>query len=420
MPTERVLLLLPTTSYKAHDFLAAARRLGVEVVVGTDRAQALERQAGETSLAVDLARPEKAAARIAELASRRPFAAVLGVDDETTLVASLAARRLGLPHNPPEAVADTRDKLRFRRRLDGAGLRQPRAAAFPRDADPCAIAGSVPYPCVLKPTFLSASRGVIRADEPESFAVAFRRLARLLEEPGVRVRGGAAADTILVEEYVPGAELALEGLLRDGNLEVLRLFDKPDPLEGPYFEETLYISPARVQEEVRSAVIEAIQDAVTAVGLRQGPLHAEVRLSPTGPVVLEMAPRTIGGLCGRAVRFADDASLEQIVLCHALGRPLDLRAASRAAGVLMLPIPGPGVLRRVDGLQAARALPGVREVTVSIARDSEVVPLPEGNRYLGFVIADGDAPDSVEATLRLAHRQLDVVIEPPAATGAAE
>lgn len=409
----RVLLLFPTSTYKAHDFLEAGRRLGAEVVVASDRRQALAGEAAGTTLTLDLGDPQAAARAISALHAEAPYGAILGVDDDTALVAAAAAAAVGLPHNPPEAVRAAGDKELFRARQLAAGLPCPRAMTVPLDADPELLACGTEYPCVLKPTFLAASRGVIRADSPAAFVAAFARLRALLRRPEVRARGGAAAGRILVEEYVDGAELALEALLHDGALVPLRLFDKPDPLVGPYFEETLYVAPARIPARERRAVLGAVSANVAALGLTHGPVHAEIRLPPAGaPIVLEIAPRTIGGLCGRCLRFAGGISFAEVVLRHALGEPVPPAAETPATGVMMIPIPRRGILRAVEGIERAAAMPRIRGVTLSARLGHEIVPLPEGNRYLGFVFADGDEPDGVEAALRAACAELEIRIEP--------
>lgn len=410
----RVLLLLSTRTYRAKAFLEAARRLGVAVVVGSERQQALARQAPHTTLTLDFRHPERAAEQIAAFAATRPLAAVVGVDDDTTLVAALAAEALGLPHNPVEAVRASRDKYVARQRFAAGGLPSPRFALVPLSADATVAAREAPYPCVLKPVALAASRGVIRADDPGEFGQAFRRIAAMLAADGSR------QTHLLVESFIPGPEVALEGLLRDGTLHVLALFDKPDPLDGPYFEETLYVTPSRLPAATQAAIAATAGRAAATLGLRDGPLHAELRLGDGGPYVLEVAARSIGGLCSNALRFGTGLSLEEVILRHALaahaGAPDAeglLRRERQAAGAMMLPIPRAGTLQAVRGRAEALAVPGVEEVTITIALGQPVVPLPEGDRYLGFVFARAATPAAVEAALREAHRRLGFVITAP-------
>jgi len=339
-------------------------------------------------------------------------------------VAARAAVLLGLPHNPPEAARAARRKDLMRARLHAAGVRSPRhrlvsCRPSPDDSALAALAGGQDYPCVLKPTFLAASRGVIRADDPAAFAVAFRRIEALLRRDDVIERGDdEALGRILVEEYVAGDEVALEGLLHDGRLRVLALFDKPDPLEGPFFEETLYITPSRRRPDEQRAIVAAVGAAARALGLREGPVHAEARIDTQGPSIIEVAARSIGGLCARALRFGAGISLEELLIRHALGHDVEaLERERRAAGVMMLPIPRAGVLVAVDGAAAARAVPGIENLVVSATIGQPVEPLPEGHAYLGFLFARGDEPGAVEAALRDAHRRLSIVIEPATAAG---
>lgn len=417
----RLLLLVPTQSYRGDDFQAAARRLGVPVVVGTDRCHRIEDAFGPSAglLSLDYRKPEDAAEEIAREAAREPIAGVIPVDDGTAVIAALAAERLGLPRNPPAAARRTANKLAQREALREAGLPVPWFRAFPLGAGPDGPSGEVPYPCVLKPLGLSGSRGVIRADDPETFGYAWHRIAAILGTARAdrKARPDGEGSRILVEGFVPGSEVALEGILRGGRLEVLALFDKPDPLDGPFFEETIYVTPSRHPPALQERVVEAIAAGAGALGLREGPIHAEARLGPDGPVILEVAARTIGGLCSRALRFGAGASLEEVVVAHAVGLPVNsIRREALASGVMMLPIPRRGVLHGVSGLEAARSEPGVEDVVITAPEGREVVPLPEGDAYLGFLFARGDTPDAVEAALRAAHRRLAFDIRTPLPT----
>ncbi len=399
----RVLLLLPTATYRAEDFLAAAEAVGAEVVVASERRQALGGAMGDRALRVDLRRPERAAEAVVRLAERIGLDAVVAVDDGGVATAALAGERLGLPHNPPVAAAATRDKAAMRRAFGAAGIPQPGFRVLRPGDD----AGAVDLPAVLKPVALSASRGVIRADDPAAARAAAARLRAILADAGEDPDG-----PILVETYEPGSEVAVEALLRGGELEVLAVFDKPDPLEGPYFEETIYVTPSRLGPERLRRVEETAAAAAAALGLREGPVHAELRVAGDRIRMLELAARSIGGLCSRALRFGAGISLEEVILRHALGLPLGDHAREGAAsGVMMLPIRRAGTLREVRGLDAARAVPGVSGVRITIAPGRPVVPLPEGDRYLGFAFARGGTPEEVEAALRAADAALDVVLD---------
>ena len=400
------------------DFARAAARLGVSVVLGSDRCHRIEETFGaaEHLLSLDYRHPEKAAEQIARAASLRPLRSVVPTDEGTAVIAALAAERLGLPRNAPEAARRTANKLAMRQALREAGVPVPRFQAFELEGGPEGPSREVGYPCVLKPLALSASRGVIRADGPAPFAEAWRRIERILRDARAERRplDELAQRTLLVESFVPGAEVALEGLLRQGRLEVLALFDKPDPLDGPFFEETLYVTPSRHPGETQRAAAEVAARAAAALGLAEGPVHAELRLGPEGPVVLEVAARTIGGLCARSLRFGAGISLEEIVVAHAMGLPIpSLSREGAASGVMMLPIPGRGVLHEVRGVESARAVGGIEDVVVTAPLGREVVPLPEGDAYLGFVFARAETPQAVEEALRAAHRCLSFDVRAP-------
>ena len=404
----RVLLLMGARTYRAKAFMTAARRLGVDVVVGSDERGPLSRRTNGAQIGLDLGRPARSAAKIVQLAEERPFDAIVNVDDATTVVAAQAATRLGLVSNTVDAARITRDKYLGRRALRQAGLPCPAFRRIAVDANVETEARRAPYPCVLKPVAQSASRGVIRANDPAEFVIAFQRIAQMLADDGQGQR------QIVVESFIPGPEVALEGLLDRGTLRVLALFDKPDPLDGPFFEETIYVTPSRHPEATQQAIVETVERASAAFGLRHGPIHAELRLSPAGPVILEVAARSIGGLCSNALRFGVDMSLEELILRHATDLEVPTYDREQAAsGAMMLPIPRGGVLRRIVGQEAALAVPGVESLEIAIAIGQEVVPLPEGDRYLGFLFARGATPEAVEAALREAHRQLTFQIVAP-------
>ena len=413
-----LLLLVPTTSYRLDDFREAARRLGVPLVVGSDLCHRVEEmfEPREDQVSLDYRRPERAAARIAALSRERPVRGIVPASDATAVIAALAAERLGLPHNPPAAARRAANKHSTRVAFAAAGLPTPRFQLHEVGDDPERAAAEAPYPCVLKPLIFSASRGVIRADDPASFVAAWRRIVRLLEwtRPERRAREEGAAERLLVESFVPGPEVAVEGLLRGGRPEILALFDKPDPLDGPFFEETIYVTPSRKPADVQAAIVEATTAACRALGLSEGPIHAELRLPPPGPLVLEVAARSIGGLCSRALRFGAGLTLEEVLVAHAMGLPLDaLRREARASGVMMIPIPRRGVLHGVVGIEAARAVPHVEDVVITAPEGREIEPLPEGDSYLGFLFARADRPEEVEAALRAAHARLRIDVREP-------
>src|SRR5437899_672004 len=408
----RLLLLLPTTTYRAEAFLDAARKLKLEVVVGSKSAAMREDLGDAAFLPLNMHDWDEAVRSVVEFARAAPIDIVVGVDDHTAVVAAAVSAALGLPHNPVTAVAAARNKHRMRELLHAQGVPVPRFALFSVDDDPATVAEKIAFPCVVKPISLSASCGVIRANNCDEFVAAFRRVAALLEKLGTETVG-EGADKILVEDFVPGLEVALEGLLTDGELRVLALFDKPDPLDGPFFEETIYVTPSRLPEAVQREIASCAARAARALGLREGPVHGELRVNDRGVWVIEIAARSIGGRCSRTLRFAADMSLEEVILRHNLrmGIP-SLAREGRAAGVMMVPIPRAGMLEEVRGREEALAVPGIEDLEITAQPGDELVPLPEGTRYLGFLIARGKTPEAVEIALRDAHRQLEFIITP--------
>jgi biotin carboxylase len=402
----RLLLLLPTTTYRTEAFIDAATRLGVELVCASERPSTLEGLSPNSLVTLDFADPLGSAETIARFAHSRPIDAVVGVDDLTTVTAAAIGQRLGMKANALPAVSAARDKHAMRRCLAEAGVPVPRFRLVELANDPASAARKTKYPCVLKPLMLSASRGVIRANDPGEFVAAFERIAAILARPDAAPPAGARR-ALLVEEFVPGCEIALEGLLVGGSLHVLAIFDKPDPLDGPFFEETIYVTPSRLPAATQSRVAAVTRDACSALGLTEGPIHAELRVNDRGPFVLEVAARSIGGLCARTLTFGTGLSLEELILGHALGRPLEsLERERRAAGVMMIPIPRAGRLVSVSGAEAARAVEAIEDVVITMHPGQEVIPLPEGWQYLGFIFARAETPSAVEGALREAHARL--------------
>jgi biotin carboxylase len=410
----RVLLLGTTTGYQTRSFGEAAEKLGVRLVFATDRCDQIEDPWWDQAIPIRFHDEERSVQAIVDAVNGNAPAGVLTVGDRPTLVAARAAQALGLPGNPPDAACASRNKLASRRALAAAGLPTPWFQPVPSDRDPRQISADISYPCVVKPLALSGSRGVIRANDAEEFVAAFNRLRTLLQATDVRVERDAAHDAIMIESFVPGREFSLEGLLTGGLLRTLALFDKPDPLDGPFFEETIYVTPSTAPLAQQQRIEDAIAAAARALGLRHGPVHAECRVNDEGVFVLEVASRPIGGLCSRALRFTApghspgaDIALEELLLRHAVGEDVSAyRREPRASGVMMIPIPRRGIYRDVDGVDEARAVPGIEDIQITAKADQLLVPLPEGKSYLGFIFARGDRPQAVEAALREAHARL--------------
>jgi biotin carboxylase len=408
----RVLLLLPTTTYRTKAFLDAALKLGVDITAASEKPSTLENKNPAGLITLNFFEPEIAERDAARFAEQYPVDAVIPVDEDTAVVAARLARRIGLTHNSVEAAQAAKNKRLMRERLARAGVRVPRHWSFSLDEDPHEVAALVSYPCVIKPVFLSTSRGVMRVDNPEQLAGAVSRLERILSLPLVARRGGASAREAIVEEFVAGFEVAVEGLVTNGDFRALAIFDKPDPLDGPFFEETIYVTPSRLSAEVQREIIETTRAAVRALGLTGGTVHAELRAGERGPWVIEVAARSIGGLCSRALRFGDGMSLEELIIRHALGEDVSSIERERlSAGVMMIPIPRVGTLKEVTGCDEAKRVMQVEDVIITAHISQEIVPPPEGASYLGFIFARASSPDIVEAALREAHRRIEFIIE---------
>jgi len=408
---KRVLILAAKTGYQTQVFTEAAGRIGFEAVLATDRCHVLEDPWGDNAIPVRFEDPESAATHLAATAS--PLDGIVAVGDRPTLIAALTAERLALPFHPPDAVIAARNKFAARERFRAASLLIPEYIRLPLDANINASAEKASYPCVLKPLGLSGSRGVIRANDPLEFAAAFRRIRALLDTSEIRRLRDDGDQYIQVERFIPGNEFAVEGMVTQGQLQVLAIFDKPDPLNGPFFEETIYVTPSRQTERVQRLIIETVTRAVAALGLLHGPVHAELRVNGEGAWMLEVAARPIGGLCARSLRFAGGATLEELILRHAVSEDVSgCRRESAASGVMMIPIPKDGLYAGVSGDEVASETPGCPEIVITAKRGQKLLRLPEGNSYLGFIFSRGTTPESVDASLRLAHQRLRFEIQP--------
>jgi len=410
----RLLLLASKAGYQMRSFVEAAKRLGVDVTIGSDRCHQLDDPWSDGAVPLHFEQPEQAAQRLAEAVRTTPVRAILALGDRQTVTAAYAARILGLRYNSPESVENCRSKLRQREVLRDAGLPVPEFFSFPLTEPLDTVLPRVSFPSVLKPLRLAASQGVIRANDAPEFATAVERIRHLLSSPEVQTTREPELDRVLVERYIPGAEVALEGLLEQGTLRVLALFDKPDPLEGPYFEESIYVTPSRLPTEMQTRIFDCAARTVRALGLSEGPLHAEFRVNDGGPWVLEAAPRPIGGLCSRTLRFGPDRIfLEELLVGHAMGLAgVEMPRESLATGVMMIPVPRSGVFEGAEGVERAAATPGVDEVQITARLHDFIAAWPEGSTYLGFIFARGGTPAEVEAALRRAHGALRFAITP--------
>jgi biotin carboxylase len=417
----RVLLVATTTGYQIRSFGEAAERLGVRLVFASDRCDQLEDPWWDQAIPVRFHDDARSVDAMVRAWGDRPPDGILAVGDRPVVLAAEVARAFGLPGHPPAAAAVSRNKLLTRHALRAAGLPTPWFEPVPIDADIAGLARRLQYPAVVKPLALSGSRGVMRVDDAPGCLAAIDRLRRLLQSPDVQVERDAAHDQALVEAFIPGVEYAVEGLLDRGRLRVLAIFDKPDPLDGPFFEETIYLTPSAAPDDMQARITDAVDAAARAMGLHHGPIHAECRVNRSGVYVLEIAARPIGGLCSRALRFERagesrglqaSVSLEELLLRYAIGEDVSAYTRERtAAGVMMIPIPRRGIYRRTDGIEAARAVSGVEDVRITTKPDARVVPLPEARSYLGFIFARAEAPAAVECALRASAARLEFVID---------
>jgi hypothetical protein len=415
---KRLFLFTAKLGYQTRSFEDAARKLGAQLVYVTDRCHQLQDPWGDQAIAVHFETPEVAAYTVMESLRGQHVTGLIALGDRPVVAAAYAARGLGILHNHPAAVEACRSKLRMREVFRDAGLPTPWFRTLPMDPPPEPALLGISYPCVLKPLSLSASQGVVRANNREEFLAAASRIRRLLESPEIRATREPNLDKMLVEGYIPGREVAVEGLLTGGSLRILAIFDKPDPLEGPYFEETIYVTPPRLPDATRRAIEDCSRNCVRALGLSHGPVHAEFRVNENGIWPLEVAPRPIGGLCARALRFSFPAEsgpigLEELLLRHALELPgADSPREPLASGVLMIPVPKSGILESVAGEEAARSTPGITELMITARLHDYIAAWPEGSSYLGFLFARGETPEEVEQAIRMAHEKLSFAITP--------
>jgi biotin carboxylase len=381
--------------------------MGLDILLGSRGQHSLTAEVHQ-GLHLDLEHTGTAVRQILEVAARTPFAGILGSDDSTVEIAAHAAGQLGLPHNPPAAARLSRRKDLARAHLSLAGCPVPLHSLVNLGKPLQPQTAGLPWPCVLKPLNLSASRGVIRADTPQAFIVACERIGRIIADNSDEFE----RTHLLAEAYIDGVEVAYEGYLHNGRLTTLALFDKPDPLVGPFFEETIYVTPSRLAETTQAHIEARVTEACAAYGLTTGPVHAELRVNRQDAWILEVASRTIGGDCARTLDSGEELNLETLTIALAIDRPVSARKPAGARGVMMLPIREGGLLRRVEGINAASRVPGIEKVDIIIREGQELVPLPEGNQYPGYLFARADTPQQVVSALRAAHARLNFVVAP--------
>lgn len=397
-------LVVPSEAYRIDDWMQAARRLGVEIALATDAHHSLAEDMGAHMIPVDLDDPEGSALRIA--ASNLPIRAIIPIDDRGVTMAARAAALRRIAHNSVDAADATRNKGYMRRRLHGV-VDQPSFMILEEDQTG-REALPVGLPAVVKPASLAGSAGVIRVDEPGRMDGTVARVRAIAMD-----QGASSKEAVLVESYIPGVEVAVEGMVTDSEWETLAVFDKPDPLEGPYFPETHYVTPSRLQQEVLERVEETCARASRSLGIVRGPVHVELRVNRHRVVLLEIASRPIGGLCGRSLTFGlSGASLEELLLRNAMGLKVrGTRLFPGASGVSMIPVPAAGVFAGMEGTAEALEVDHITGIEVNRIIGRRVVPLPDESTYLGFVFARAPTPGEVETALRTASKVLQVRIE---------
>ncbi len=405
--TRRLLIIAPPGSYRLAPYLKAAKKLNLTALIASVSEYSLLPRGCE-GIHINLNKPDQALKDILQLAKDKPFIGILGTDDTTIELASHVAAQLNLPHNPASATRLTQRKDLARDFLSKAGANIPWHKKIHIQDDIYAL-DDIPYPIVVKPLNLSGSRGVIRADSALELKQAIEKITPIIQD----TYDNEAKEFVLIEQYIAGVEIALEGLLHDNEMSTLAVFDKPDPLEGPYFEETYYITPSRLPFISLLSCQQEVLKSCQALGLITGPIHAELRIDENGkPWILEVAARTIGGDCGQSLKPSTKYSLEELVISYAIGEPIKPEPQQRSAGVLMIPVPKAGILKRVEGLTEARKVANITALTIDIPIGNEVHCLPESSSYLGFIFADADSPEEAEKALRQAHQHLTFVINP--------
>jgi len=398
-----IVLIANPNTYRGKSFALAADRLDLHILWAIDIPEKLASE-WNMSLSVDLSNHDESVATIVDLADTNHVISILAIDDSATLIAADACKLLGLPHNSPSAAIAARDKFVMRQSLLSGKVLSPKFMSFQHNANPEEITKQIHYPCVLKPLLLNGSRGVIRANNPAEFKTAWHCIRNILSN--------SVGTQIMVEDYIPGNEVAVEALITDKGIKILAIFDKPDPLIGPFFEETIYVTPSRLPQEAQLEIETTLISAAKALGLRFGPIHAEFRINERGVWPIEIAGRTIGGLCSNILSFGSGLSLEELVLLQASGSNIEKFAADdRSKGVMMIPIPKRGILRKITGIEQAESIAAIDKIEITAKLNYPLTPLPEGDGYLGFIFAYGETPSAVENSLRQSHSLLQFQIK---------
>ena len=410
--SQRVLILLAKTTYRAKSFMEAGRKLGLEISVGSNHQQSLSELVPGSSLLLDPDDIITSVKGIVEFNSRYELSGVVAAEDDFAILAAAAAETIGLVQHSLKGVSAVRNKGSMRERLAGKEGHAIWFQSCDLSEDINSILETTRFPCVVKPVSLSGSRGVTRCNNSEEFMIAWTRLKKILASEGLGKGSDESLGEVVIEEYLEGREVAVEGIMDEGRLMLIGILDKPDPMEGPFFEETILITPSRLSALLQNKLMERTEQIAVSLGLENGPIHAEFRVKREEINLLEIAPRSIGGYCSRIFRFQPESTLEELILRHSLGRQVDhYRSQGGSEGVFMLPVPKEGKLHNVFGIEEARSVKGIKDVEITLPTGAQVLPLPDGNQYLGFLFAKGKNPEFVESALREAFSILSVEIQ---------
>ena len=412
MENSAVILIIPSASYRTGPFMNAIKKLDLKVLVISDKSQVFSGKYPDNLIIINFNHWKDKSVEISKWAKNNGLKAVIGVDEESIVLAANLSNFLNVDHNSIESVLLTKNKYLMRTELIKTGLCSPWFKIFSIYESSNKIINEISFPCVIKPTFLSGSRGVMRVNTKKELSEGIKTLNELLSLDELRKRGGKQSDYIMIEEYIPGKEVAIEGIVSEGKLTMLAIFDKPELLEGPTFEETIIVTPSVLTKKIQYSLLETLQVVVKALGIVKGPVHAEARINRNGNYILECASRSIGGLCSKVLEFQGGISLEELILRSYLGRNIEKsKLIGNARGVMMMPTEKKGILKEIGGVKDALVVKGVTDLQITVKPGEKLQPLPKGDRYLGFIFAGGNNQEFVINALKNAWSKIEIVLE---------
>ena len=412
MGNSAVILIIPSASYRTGPFMNAIKKLDLKVLVISDKSQVFSGKYPDNLIIINFNHWKDKSVEISKWAKNNGLKAVIGVDEESIVLAANLSNFLNVDHNSIESVLLTKNKYLMRTELKKTGLCSPWFKIFSIYESSNKIINEISFPCVIKPTFLSGSRGVMRVNTKKELSEGIKTLNELLSLDELRKRAGKQSDYIMIEEYIPGKEVAIEGIVSEGKLTMLAIFDKPELLEGPTFEETIIVTPSVLTKKIQYSLLETLQIVVKALGIVKGPVHAEARINKNGNYILECASRSIGGLCSKVLEFQGGISLEELILRAYLGRNIEKsKLIGNARGVMMMPTEKKGILKEIGGVKDALVVNGVTDLQITVKPGEKLQPLPKGDRYLGFIFAEGNNQEFVINALKNAWSKIEIVLE---------